>query len=53
MSTAEHQPLDTEALPTVSASEARIAEDAPRALRYLARVGALDVAPMLGLGVAS
>jgi hypothetical protein len=37
-------------LPTLKASNARIATDAPAALAYLRRRGALDVAEALGLG---
>lgn len=48
--TGDHQPLLTDGIPTVSASETKIAADAPAARRYLARHGALDLADMLGIG---
>ena len=42
----DHQPLDTDGIPTASASEATIALVAPAALANLTRMGALDLAPM-------
>jgi hypothetical protein len=49
----EYQPLDGDTIPTAHASEAVIAQHAAAALAYLRRVGALDVAEMLGLGGAA
>lgn len=51
--TADHQPLESDGIPAASTSEARIATDAPAALAYLRRRGALDVAEALGLGGAA
>lgn len=49
----DHQPLVLDGVPHVGASEARIAADAPTALAYLRRRGALDLADMLGIGGAA
>lgn len=49
-SSMDHSPLESDGIPTASHSQAAIDLDATAALRYLARVGAMDVAEMLGLG---
>lgn len=49
----DHKPIDADRIPLAHESEAIIAEHAPAALRVLTGLGALDLAPVLGLEVAS
>jgi len=45
--------VTSEDMPRTSTSEGQIANDAPSALAYLRRAGALDLADALGIGGAA
>lgn len=46
----DHRPLTSDAEPLAMRSEAATANHADAAVAYLRRMGALDLAPMLGIG---